>query len=98
MDSSIELLSKVIAQYIDRDGIERTLHKLLSCETSLLQNHLKDRQQLLREYEDTYDMSSEVFIEKWEAGERSDDDNFFEWFALVDTTQRSLNLSDELKG
>ena len=34
------------------------------------------------EFEDKYQMTSEIFIEKFEGGELGDDQDFFDWFAV----------------
>ncbi|MGI0491328.1 hypothetical protein ACN4EG_05915 [Alkalinema pantanalense CENA528] len=71
----VESLAQIIRSLSDeeRQWLEREIHK------STTSTQVEDLKHRLKEYEDKYQMPSEHFHQRFQAGELGDDIDFFEW-------------------
>ncbi|MBN1937304.1 MAG: hypothetical protein JW934_21775 [Anaerolineae bacterium] len=75
--------------------MDRTLDKLLAQEAQLSQSQLVQLQADLRAFEAQYDLTSDEFYCRFQAGQTDDRMDFVEWASLVqmrDNLQARLNL------
>ncbi len=61
----------------------QTLHKLVDLEASRLRRQLEDMERVLAGYEQQYAMSSQEFLQRYEAGRTDDRMDYVEWAALT---------------
>ncbi len=64
--------------------VDQTLAKLVELELFELRKELREVNNRIDEFERQYNMATENFIEKFDAGEIGDDADFVEWFAYSD--------------
>ncbi len=73
----------------------RTLHKLFGYEAETCGSQLSQLRNDLSDFEKQYDMSSEMFWQRFQEGKTDDSMDFVEWASLVQMVQRlqkRLNL------
>lgn len=80
----IDVLKEV---YGDEVALDRVLGKLLESVLSDYRLRLQRYEQALEEFETRYEMDSETFYHRFEAGELGDDMDFFEWSGLFELRQ-----------
>ncbi len=64
--------------------IDATLGKLVQIEASELQRNLHELSSRIAAFEKKYNLSTEMFLKKFDSGELGDDADFIEWFAYSD--------------
>lgn len=74
--------------------MDRTLEKLLAYEAELCQTQLNQLQTDLAAFEQQYQLSSDEFYRRFQAGQTDDSMDFVEWASLV---QMAHNLKQRLK-
>jgi len=67
--------------------IDRTLDKLVDLERDRTQHELVELGARLKQFEAEYQMSSEDFYRRYEAGELGDSADFMEWSSFYDMSQ-----------
>ncbi|QTA90948.1 hypothetical protein [Desulfonema magnum] len=72
------------------DLIRETLSKLAEIELFEFKKNLLEIQNKISLFEKQYNMTSETFSEKFDAGELGDSANFIEWFAYTDMRDELL--------
>jgi len=73
--------------YRDDASLDRVLGKLLETTLSDYVSRRKQQEQSLAEFEKRYDMKSDIFYHRFEAGELGDEMDFFEWSGLYELYQ-----------
>jgi len=73
------------------------LDKLLNISREQYKKRLKLYDTDLSDFENRYQMSSDSFYEKFEAGELGDEMNFFEWSGLVELRRDLLHKLSRLE-
>ena len=73
--------------YGDDASLDRVLGKLLETTLSDYLLRRKQQEQSLAEFEQRYDMTSDTFYRRFEAGELGDEMDFFEWSGLYELYQ-----------
>jgi hypothetical protein len=76
------------------DVMDRTLEKLLAYEAELCQTQLSQLETDLAAFEQQYQLSSDEFYRRFQAGQTDDSMDFVEWASLV---QMANNLKQRLK-
>ena len=66
----------------------RTLHKLFQYETETCSSQLRQLRNDLSDFEKQYDMSSEIFYQRFQEGKTDDRMDFVEWASLVQMVSR----------
>ncbi len=74
--------------------MQRTLDKLLSYEADVCRAQRRELQSDLAEFERRYDLSSEEFYRRFQAGQTDDRMDYVEWASLV---QMANNLRERLR-
>lgn len=74
--------------------MERTLHKLLTHEADVCRTHLKELRRDLAVFEQQYDLDSDEFYRRFQAGQTDDRMDYVEWASLV---QMAENLQARLR-
>ncbi|HAX78564.1 MAG TPA: hypothetical protein DCY88_22710 [Cyanobacteria bacterium UBA11372] len=92
--SKLELLKET---YPARSEIDKILGKLLAISLSQYRLRLKRYEQDMREFDRRYEMNSENFYQRFEAGELGDEIDFFEWSSLYELRQDILNKIHQLE-
>ena len=75
-------------------NMARTLHKPLTHEADVCRTHLKELRRDLTTFEQQYDMDSDEFYRRFQAGEIDDRMDYVEWASLV---QMVKNLQARLR-
>jgi len=73
--------------YTDDAELDLILGKLLDATLSRHRLRLERYERDLRDFEERYDMESEPFYQRFEAGELGDAMDFFEWAGLYELRQ-----------
>ncbi len=73
--------------YRDDASLDRVLGKLLETTLNDYVLRRKRQEQSLAEFEKRYDMKSDIFYRRFEAGELGDEMDFFEWSGLYELYQ-----------
>lgn len=64
--------------------LDTSLSKLIRFQIAKYHSNIKDIKNDMRKFEETYNISSEDFYQKFEAGEMGDSADFFEWVGLYE--------------
>ena len=83
----LEVLKEV---YEEEPALDRVLDKLLEGILAEYQRRRQHYEQALKMFEERYQMPSDVFYERFEAGELGDAMDFFEWAGLFELYQEAL--------
>ena len=79
----IKMLERIVELGLDDGTVRQTVDKLISCQLQKQQYDLKTIQEKLTSFEIQHGLSSDVFHEKFQQGQLGDNEDFFEWGALV---------------
>lgn len=83
---------EVLEAFYEEEGVlDRVLDKLIESVLGEYQLRRQRYEQTLREFEERYGMPSEVFYQRFEAGELGDSMDFFEWAGLFELYQDLLS-------
>jgi hypothetical protein len=91
----LKLLEALYQQGGSNAAIEQTLDKIIDQELSVAQQKKAELDRDLQEFEARYDMTSEIFIQRFQTGVLGDDLEFLEWSAfyrLNQSLQCQINL------
>jgi len=76
-------------------GTERTMERFMDYQLSSLRLEIASMQPAVEGFEKTHGMSSQRFLEDFNAGKLDDSEDFIIWSALLETLERR---EEELKG
>ncbi len=93
----VRTLEKLYAQGQTSDVMDLALEKLLAYELGETQQRLARLEQDLTEFEGRYDLSSEAFYARFQAGEMGDAMDFVEWASLHQMAERLRQRLDLLE-
>jgi hypothetical protein len=88
----------ISADYPQAEVLEM-LQEALRNQLALTQSRLEQFERECRAFEEEYDMASDEFQRRFEAGELGDDAHWFDWFAAkrgLDTWARKLQVLSEV--
>jgi hypothetical protein len=85
--NALEKLDVLKDVYGDDASFDRVLGKLLETTLSDYVLRRQKQEQSLAEFEVRYDMRSDIFYRRFEAGELGDEMDFFEWSGLYELYQ-----------
>ncbi len=78
--------------------MDQTLDKLFSVEAATAQTDVDELRDDLLKFEETYNMKSEDFYTRFEAGEMGDDADLIEWASYFDMYRNAINRLAALSG
>jgi hypothetical protein len=84
----VRILEKLYAQGQTSDVVDLALEKLFAYELGETRQKLALLEQDLTEFEGRYELSSDAFFNRFQAGEMGDAMDFVEWASLFQMTQR----------
>jgi lipase chaperone LimK len=84
----VQTLEKLYAQGQTSDVIDLALEKLLAYELGETRQQLAQLERDLTEFEQRYDLSSETFYARFQAGEMGDAMDFVDWASLHQMAER----------
>lgn len=93
----LKLLEVLYQQGGTHKAIEQTLDKIIDQELSVAQEKKAELDRDLQEFEVRYDMTSEIFIQRFQTGLLGDDLDFVEWSAFYRLNQSLQCQIDLLK-
>jgi len=96
--SKINILENICRSGFQKDIIERTLDKLIALEKDRAKDELLKLNTRLLNFETQYNMSSDVFYQRYENGELDDSADFTEWSSFYDMRQTALRHLESLAG
>ncbi len=82
--NTLQKLEVLKQAYEDKAALDRVLNKLLEAVLSEHRLRLSRYERTLQTFEDRYEMDSETFYRRFEAGELGDDMDFFEWAGVFE--------------
>ncbi len=74
-----------------------TINKMLRVELGMIRREIKKFEDFLIDFEKRYNMSSEEFYEKFNAGELGDDREYMRWYAYKDTYNKLIERKKEIE-
>jgi len=93
---------QVLERYIESNGTdiftEQAIKKLISHNLQKEERDLSEVMGKLKRFEENYNMVSAKFHERFHNGELGDDEDFFTWDALFETSKRIIARIDLLLG
>jgi hypothetical protein len=104
MTANISTLDKIhrietlYRQGYQSELIERALDKLLAQEEMRAERATLELQQRLRAFEQQYQLKTQEFYRRYEAGELDDSADFMEWSSFYDMWRSSQEYLDWLRG
>ena len=81
-------MNQLIIEYKTQDPIRSLVENALHKEERMLEMGIKHKAELLKRYEEKYNIPSKVFFEKMENGEMGDDFDFIGWAGEYEILQR----------
>jgi hypothetical protein len=96
---TIEKLQSLIRLYDEgyrSDTVDRAVTKLVRLEIEQTEKDLQRLKARLQHYEEAYDLNSEVFYQRFRAGDMGDDATFVEWSIFWDMYQATTRRLHEL--
>jgi hypothetical protein len=90
----LRVLEQLYEQGYQDDIIDMTVQKLLEHQVQKDESQLHQLKTELTKYQQQFGMTSEVFAEKYQAGQMGDDSDVFEWHVLYKMYTR---LCEQLK-
>ena len=84
----IKILEHIAEFGLDDEIVNQTLNKLISYQIQKQQRDFQEVQAKLTSFETQYGVGSNEFYEQFHQGQLGDDEDFFEWDALVHTRNR----------
>jgi len=94
---NIKGLEEIFKKNLYDDYLHTALSKIISYEIEKTVKEVKDLETELVSYESKFNMQSEEFYKKYSTGELDDSSDFFEWAALYQMYQRSVERLTLLK-
>lgn len=88
---------EVLKETYDTAELDLILEKLLSVTLNRYRARLQRYEQDLRLFEDKYNLDSQIFVERFEAGEMGDAMDFFEWSSLYALRQDLVQKIERLE-
>lgn len=76
---------------MESQNIENTLKKLLENEKSTIGKQIETLNKKKKIFEKKYNLDSNKFYDKFENKELGDSQDYFEWFAIIDSIKRLEN-------
>jgi hypothetical protein len=87
-EERVRVLEKLYQQGQASDVVELALEKLFAYELHATQKQLIQLEQDLAGFEERYELTSDAFYTRFQAGELGDGMDFVEWASLFQMTQR----------
>ncbi len=94
---NIKGLEEIFEKNLGDEYLQKAISKIISYEITKTTQELEELKAELKAFEDRFHMSSEVFFNKYSAGELGDSADFFEWSSLYRMYLRSSERLSILK-
>lgn len=95
----LKRIERLIQDYPAADSVlELTIDKILQREINKLNLHISNFIVQIKQWEDIYKMDSQLFLEKFEAGQMGDDVDFVEWAATLEMKAKTEDIISTLPG
>lgn len=95
MNAKLQLLQDI---YPDSEELDRILEKLLAVALDEQQQRLQRYDREIRAFEVQYEMDSDNFYRRFEAGDLGDAADFFEWSGLIELRQELRDTIAQAEG
>lgn len=82
---------------IEKKYIAATINKMLKVELGMVKKEIEQVMGSLIDFEKRYNMSSDEFYEKFNAGKLGDDREFIKWYAYKDTYNKLTERAKEIE-
>ena len=77
--------------------IVSTINKMLKVELGMIRREIKKVEDSLIDFEKRYNISSDQFYEKFNAGELGDEREYIRWYAYKDTYNKLIERKKEIE-
>ncbi len=97
----IQNIGKIFEKGLQNEYLSRSIGKIIEYEKEKTIKEVDMLKEELSRFESTYQMSSEDFFNRFEKGDLGDKEDFFEWSAMYQMYQRSvdrLNILESSSG
>jgi len=79
---NIKGLEEIFEKDLNDEYLQKAITKVIAYEIAKTSEEVEDLKRELKVYESRFDMDSEEFFSRFQAGELEDNADFFEWSAL----------------
>jgi hypothetical protein len=88
----IQNIGKIYEKGLQNEYLSRSIGKIIEYEKEKTIEEVNMLKKELSRFESTYQMSSEDFFDKFEKGDLGDKEDYFEWSAMYQMYERSVDL------
>ncbi|GEM_PF-2844616 len=81
----------------EKKYIASTMSKMFKVELDMVKRQVRQVEKSLSEFEKRHNMSSDVFYEKFNAGELGDDREYIRWYAYKDTYNKLMERAKDIE-
>jgi len=87
----IQNIGKIFEKGLQNEYLSRSIGKIIEHEKERTSKEVNMLKKELSRFESTYQMSSADFIDRFEKGEIGDNEDYFEWSAMYQMYEKSLD-------
>lgn len=87
----IQNIGKIFEKGLQNEYLSRSIGKIVEYEKEKTIKEVNMLKKELSRFESTYQMSSENFFNEFEKGDLGDEEDYFEWSAMYQMYERSLD-------
>jgi hypothetical protein len=88
---TIQNISKIFEKGLQNEYLSRSLGKIVEYERGKTIEEVNMLKKELSRFESAYQMSSEDFFDRFEKGDLGDKEDYFEWSAMYQMYERSVD-------
>ena len=81
----------------EKKYISLTMNKMFKVELDMVKLEIRHFESYLTELEKHYNMSSDIFYDKFNAGELGDNSEYIKWYAYKDTHNKLMERAKEIE-
>jgi len=81
----------------EKKYIVLTMSKMFKVELNMVRREIKQVEDVLMEFEERHKISSDLFYEKFNAGELGDSQEYIRWYAYKDTYNKLIERAKEIE-
>ncbi|MEI7638751.1 MAG: hypothetical protein WCJ37_15680 [Syntrophus sp. (in: bacteria)] len=96
--ATIKNIGEIFEKGLQNEYLSRSIGKIIEYEKEKTIKEVNVLKEELSSFESTYQMSSEDFFERFEKGELGDKEAYFEWSAMYQMYERSIDRLNILVG
>lgn len=87
----IQNIGKIFEKGLQNEYLSRSIGKIIEYEKGKTTEEVNMLKNELSRFERTYQMTSEVFFDRFEKGDLGDKEDYFEWSAMYQMYERSVD-------